>query len=295
MNASSSAFPKPFRIAYWPDCGTGNPYQRLFYNALKFRGVDFWNAAVIDERWLKNTAHELDAIHIHWPEGLWRQHGPGPTGAAWGVIGLWRFLRLAKRLGLKRIWTVHNLEHHEGVDWIDCIGYRTLAKESDLLICHSHGAAKALLQRDRPKGRVVMMPHGNYDGIYPSPRPRDIVLKELGLNPERPVVCCVGMIRHYKGVDVAVNAMRSLSGQIQIIIGGLPHLYDTRGLANSQAGLNGTALVARTLSEQEFADIVGASEAVLLPYRKITGSGTLLAALTFCSASDGIGIFLRLS
>jgi len=34
------------------------------------------------------------------------------------------------------------------------------------------------------------------------------------------------------------------------------------------------------LSEQEFADIVEASDAVLLPYREITGSGALLAAWT---------------
>jgi beta-1,4-mannosyltransferase len=271
MQRVSNTSSKPFGIACWPVCL--NPYQHLFYSALK--DTRFFGSAVINDRWLKSNAHEFDALHIHWPENLWRRRGKGAMGAL-RVIGVRRYLKLAKCLGLKLIWTVHNLEHHEGVNWIDRLGYRILAKESDLVICHSHYAAEALIQRDRPAGRVVIMPHGNYDGIYPPPRPRNIVLKELGLNPERPVVCCLGRIRYYKGIDIAIEALRSLSGQIQLIIGGSPD-YDVRALAKD---LNGAAQISHKLSEQQFADTVGASEAVLLPYRKITGSGVLLAAWT---------------
>lgn len=270
-NTVARHFTKQFYIACWPDCLT--QYQYLFYNALK--DVQVFGSVVINERWLRNTAHLFDAIHIHWPEDIWRRRGR--LIGAFGVISLRHYLRLAKNLGLKRIWTMHNLEHHEGVNWIDLLGYRTLAKENDLLICHSEFAAKALTQRDHPEGRVVIMPHGNYDGVYPTPRPRDVVLRELGLNPEKPAVCCIGLIRHYKGIDIAIGAIRKLSGQIQIIVAG-NSFYDPGPLVKS---LSNAALIFHRLSEQEFADVMGASDAVLLPYRKITTSGVLLAAWTF--------------
>jgi glycosyltransferase involved in cell wall biosynthesis len=44
--------------------------------------------------------------------------------------------------------------------------------------------------------------------------------------------------------------------------------------------LPAAVLIDRTLTDQEFADVIGASDAVLLPYRAVTGSGAALAALT---------------
>jgi glycosyltransferase involved in cell wall biosynthesis len=111
-------------------------------------------------------------------------------------------------------------------------------------------------------------------------RDRAEVLRGVGLDPSLPVVCCVGIIKRYKGLDVACEAIRALGGRVQLAICGAPHSpVDARAVQEQLKGLSGV-LVARALDDQEFSDIIAASEAVLLPYRKITGSGSLLAAWT---------------
>jgi glycosyltransferase involved in cell wall biosynthesis len=206
----------------------------------------------------------------------WEDQRPPPPGRACPA----RALQTARRLGLKRIWTVHNIEPHDGADWLDRLGYRIAARNTDLLVCYSQAAAAQVRDRYQPRGEVIGIAHGNYAGIYPAPRDRETVLREFGLDPRLPVVSCVGLIRRYKGLDVACDAVRSLGGAVQLAICGGPHSpADAEFVAHEMRGLPGV-LVARSLSDQEFADIISASEAVLLPYRKITGSGSLLAAWT---------------
>jgi len=268
----------PFRIACWPT-DAGNPYQRLFYEALAAHGVQLISDANIRLSWLKSHAEHVDAIHLHWPEGLWRSRVFILQLAR--LIRLWRFLRLARRLRIKTIWTVHNLEHHEGVKWIDRYGYRVLARKVDLVICHSKSAAVTLARRDLPKGQTVVMPHGTYEGIYAAPRLRSCVLRDLGLRDDLPTLCMVGQLRKYKGLDVAVDAVRELRGSVQLIIAGQPNPSgNIDGLRRAISSLPQVALLDRFIERQEYADIVGSSDAVLLPYRKITGSGALLAAWT---------------
>ena len=126
------------------------------------------------------------------------------------------------------------------------------------------------------------MQHGNFVGVYPSARDRVSVLKELGLDPTRPVVASLGELRSYKGLDVARAAFDRLGGAVQWVVAGQPH-EDTRlllgGLAPSQA-----VVLARRLSEQEFSDIASAADLMWLPYHRFTGSSVVLAALTFGTA-----------
>ncbi len=132
-----------------------------------------------------------------------------------------------------------------------------------------------------PVARVLVIGHGSYKGIYPPPRSRNAVLTELGLQPEVPVVSCVGLIRKYKGTELACEAVRRLGGRVQLVVAGLPWSENDRsGLERAMNGLHGAVLVPKQLSDQEFADLVAASDAVLLPYSNITGSGLLLAAWT---------------
>jgi len=278
------------RITSYPDRNPGNPSIELFYKALSEYGVQLVGRLEVDCTWLRNRRSQIDAVYFHWPERIWRGRVRGRLDRVRAALTLDRIRRLARLrrflqcaggLGMMRIWTVHNLEHHEGAGWSDRLGYQILATHSDLLVCYSDSAAAAIRKRYGTNRRVLAIRRGNYGGVFPVPRARDAVLSELGLRPDLPVVCCVGLIRQYKGIDVACEAICRLAGRVQLIVGGHPWSErDLKSVQSAMRGLHGAVLVPRKLSDQEFADIVTASDLVLLPYRKITGSGLLFAAWT---------------
>lgn len=270
------------RIASAPESSQPNPYIELFYEAMSKHNIRLVGRCPSNDQSLRKNASQIDAIHLHWPEeGFWRYTKNSRFGIIHGLIGFLRYLRIAKRYKIAVIWTVHNIEHHEGVNFADRIAYRLLANHSDLLICHSQGAKETIVKRWHLGDKVIVMYHGNYDGIYPEPSPKTHVMKELKLDPNMPTVCCVGAMRNYKGIDIAVKAVKHIDMDFQLIIAGKPHReYDVDSLVKLCETCHRIRIIPQSLSTQEFADILNASDAVLLPYRKITGSGAFMSAMT---------------
>ena len=269
----------------------GNPGVELFHEGLRSYGIIQTHELKYDVAWLKEHADEINFIHVQWPEKIWNGRVGGrldrtrkllTAGRLRGVLNVRRCLDVANKLGLKRIWTVHNVEPHEGGDWIDRLGYRIVANRADLLICYSHAAVNEIESKYSPHSPILPIHHGNYTGVYPTPNPRDVVLRELGLDASLPVVNYSGIIRPYKGVDVAFDAAKRLEGRVQFVISGKLHeSVDGARLKRKAAALSNVVYEPRLLEDQEYADRHGACDVVLLPFHRITGSGSLLAALTF--------------
>ena len=282
MSPLAPAPARSLRIAVRPhpaDCP--NPYLRLFYQALEPAGVTVAEPLNVNDHWLREHAPAVDAIHIHWPETIWRPT-PAAAGTLKRIVGLLSFLRLAGRLGIKRVWTVHNIVPHEARTGVDFLGSLALARSADLLICHSEETAEAVRRRYRPRGSIVVMHHGNFAGVYPQPRPREMVLRDIGLDPNRPVVACLGEQRPYKGLDVARAAFERLGGAVQLIVAGQPHAEMPPILADLRS--TDAVVLNRRVSDQEFADITSAADIVWLPYHHVTGSSVILASLTLGTA-----------
>ncbi len=279
---------RSFTISAFPPgvAQLGNPYFTLCHAALAKRGVSVSDDLDISLRWLKAREGRVDAVHLHWPERFWRRRFAGKSrlqraaSAVDHLLQLTRFVRGARRRGVLSMWTVHNLEPHEGAYRWDRFGYALLARECDIVICHSGSAARAVDRTYGPRGRLVVMGIGDPAAAYPSPRPRLEVLRELQLDPRRPVVSCFGRLREYKGLDLACAAVERLNGRVQLVIGGPRNAgFDTAPLVGSMTRTKGGILIDRRLTDQEFADLTAASDVILLPYRAITGSSALLAAL----------------
>ena len=267
----------PRRWAHWPR-ETKSPYYAMFYGAMGVHGVVPVATLEPTGEWL--ARNDADAIHVHWPESLWRQHGKSAWARLRGIRHLGRFLRAATRNGLRVIWTVHNIEPHERGDWIDNRGFKLLGRHADLLICHSRHVAGLVSRTFAPQGDVLVMPHGNFEGVFPSPRPRASVLREFGLDPALPVVSCIGYLRPYKGLELACAAAATLGGRVQLLIAGPSFRYDLRPLRKAMAAVPHGLLVDRRLTDQEFADLIASSDASLLPYSNVTTSGVIVASWT---------------
>lgn len=268
-------------IAPWPE-DDGNPYQRLFYAALGPYGFRRHSGLIINDQYLRDHASQIDAVHLHWPEYAWRVHGTRLDRQARLVIGLTRFLRLAGRLGIARIWTGHNVSPHESDSLLDHLGYLAVSRNADLIITHGAIARRDLLARYRPRCPVAIMPQGNYQQVYPAPRGAADVRREFGCRPDVPLLSCVGALRPYKGFELAIDAAGLLKGDAQLLIAGsakdATYVQSLRQMADRAGSV---IVVDRQLNEQEFADVLAASDVVLLPYRRITTSAVLLVAWTF--------------
>ena len=270
--------------------GFDHPYFRLLHQALARRGVATSGSVEIGVSWLRANRGRIDAVHFHWPETIWRDRRTGARHAvsralhsSRELLRTARFLREARRLGTIRVWTIHNLEPHEGASLWDRLGYRLIGRSSDIVVSHS---AWSLEEAKRGhcvgRGKTVILPMGTMHEAYPPPRPRDTVLAELGLNPALPMVSCLGRLREYKGLDLACGAIERLRGRVQLVVGGPAHRgVDVSALRDALGRVPSAIFLPRHLSDQEFADLMGASDAALLPYRNVTGSAVLLTAIGF--------------
>ncbi|WP_161604321.1 glycosyltransferase [Roseiconus nitratireducens] len=271
----------------------------LFYRALSNHDVRLVGNMKLSRSWLRKNIDSFDAVHFHWPEGL-LTHRPGWVRSLQRLPGCWRcgeaskwlsppfrllqlreFLRLARNHGKQVVWTIHNITPHEGESPIQRRTFECLASYATLLICHDGATARECRERFQTEAQIVVMPHGNYDGAYPPPRSRELVRRELGVAEDIPLLACLGNLRHYKGIDLACRAVECLPSNVHLLIAGKRHPQFSAGCLHSMAGSPQITLVERSLTEQEFADYANASDGILLPYRSVTGSGALLAALTF--------------
>jgi glycosyltransferase involved in cell wall biosynthesis len=260
-----------------------NRYLELFYRALGPHGVELVHDFRLDKGSLLKNRGAVDVIHVQWcPEQLWRWGGMGFWKQLRGVAGLWRDLRLARRLGIRVVWTVHDIESHEGGRFADRWGYRALAHGVDLVIGHSTRVPGEVLRRyGGDPARMLVLPIGNYDGTFPAPGPKAATLAGLGLREGPKTLLCCGAVRQYKGFDVAIDALRRLGDGYQLILAGWAlEAQLGEDLRDRCRGLNNVGLMLRRLTQQEIADLTHAADCVLLPYRRITGSAALLTSLT---------------
>lgn len=291
-----------FRVASLPGAGGTNPYIDLFYAALAPYGVQLCTAGNCDLRWVSDNIDRIDAVHFHWPELLWRSHTPQAIAhlmgrglrGSWrvsratrglhpiaGLLHLTRICRQLRKAGIRILWTLHNLEPHERPNLVDKLGYRMIAQLCDLIICHTESVLVHCRRRYKTSAELLVMPMGNYDGVFPEPHNRREVTDAWGLDPETPILACLGYLREYKGLDVACEAAAILGDEVQLLIAGPPHPdFDTATLRHRLAAVPKAILAPQRLTNQEFADLASVSDMILLPYRRITGSAALMAALS---------------
>ena len=104
-------------IASFPAVQAMNPYQRLLYDHLRPHGFELEPDATLSLGWLLAARGRVDVLHVHWTDGLYR-FGRGPAAlrpaGSWAKLGLFGLrLALARRLGYRIAWTIHQVYPHE--------------------------------------------------------------------------------------------------------------------------------------------------------------------------------------
>lgn len=239
---------------------TTNPYITMLTAALRRTpGVE-----VVTFSYRAALFGRYSLVHLHWPEtviGLGGRRRVGVLGR-WGLAAL-----LLVRLTVTRtpvVRTVHNVELPADAGRLQ----RALLRWFDRLTTHRI----VLNDRTECPRPATTVPHGHYRDWYTGPRSRML--------PGR--LQYVGLVRRYKGVEGLVEAFRSVADDSLTL--GIAGAASTPELAATITTLADRdpriALRFGFLSDDELVAAVTAAELVVLPYRFMHNSGTVLAALS---------------
>lgn len=278
------------RVLLAPDFSSSNPYQRSLADALRKRAVEVRMARTRHFRPLPLLGPSLRprpaVLHLHWTHPY--------LGGGRDAIGRWaprRFLaelRLARRLGVRIVWTVHNLAQHDGVHrGRELRLHHDLLELADAAIVHCEAARDAVIDALQPSPvaaeRIHVIPHGHYIDAYPNTVGPEESRRQLGLPAAARVFLFAGQIRGYKGVEELIVAFRELPDpDARLVIAGR-----TRGPAVETRITAIAAPDARILTSFTFVPVArlqlyyNAADAVVLPFRDILTSGSLILAMSF--------------
>ncbi len=192
-----------------------------------------------------------------------------------------------------RVLTTHGWLREEAWRGRPGRGLRRLWERMDAIVTLSeHGAGRLVEEAGMPAERVRVIPHGAFDYLTRIPDP--LPLPDELAAVEGPVILCFGLIRPYKGVDVLLEAFRSVEGAELWVVGrplGIP-LDPLRELAARAPGR--VRFVPRFVSDRELPAYFRRADLVVLPHRDAEQSGVLYVALAFAkpivmSAVGGFG------
>lgn len=193
-----------------------------------------------------------------------------------GVLeGLW-FRALCRRYVL----TVHDLLPHDRHTRGNQLLYGLSFRLAHRLVVHTERMRDELVRRFgvRPE-QVVVMEHGIEPLATP---PREVAEPDAGW-PLR--LLCFGIVKHYKGVDILLDALATTDMDFTLtIVGFCPDAALERELkARIVAHPKARSITWRNefIPESEVETLFAHADALVLPYRHIDQSGVLFQALRF--------------
>lgn len=275
------------RVGYFPFKPGGNPYQTLFANAIEHAGHSVLK--IPPSKWFplqKAYAEQCDILQLDWPHDWYR-----------GKNAVTRFLKRLMYLdGLRRlkkipvVWTAHNLVAHDSEN----IAYekamiQKLIDVTDGIIVMSESSKQQLEDAYRvpPSTVITIIPHGHYIDVYPNkidkPKAREI----LKLSNESCVALSLGRLMPYKGLEeLIVDFAKVARTNSELLVAGscLSASYREHliGLAESYSTADvRIKVIAEFIDDDQLQVFFNAADFVVLPFKNILNSGSLMLAMSF--------------
>ena len=261
-----------------------NPYLNLLENGLNIFGVEFIDG-VDDEmnwHWLLVNRGRVDILHFHWLQ--YHYDRKNFVTSCWALTRYITKLYLARKLGYRLIWTVHNLDPHEfRYPLLDSLCRTITGNLSHRIIVHSEDTKRKIEIQFNRYGDIYVIPHLNYVGAYPGLIDKEEAKRRLRLTGADLVFLCFGTVRSYKGFEDAIKNFKKLPGErYRLIIAGRPMNeeieYEIKNLVSDDPRI---VAILQYIPNEDVPIYFSAADVVLLPFRKITTSGSAVLAMSF--------------
>lgn len=274
-------------IMFFPAWVQGNPYQQLLYTAIaneyniRIAGYD---AALLCKELLDVNRDEFDYIHLHWLHSFL---DPNVVDSAEKIADV---LRHAKSLGYKILYTAHNIISHDTTNLrAESTQRKLILSQVDHVFAHGVAAKQILIDKlDVAPPKILMMPHGTYEGCYPNTISKEDARHRFGIDNDAFVFLFFGNIRGYKGLEPLLLEFKKLCDNVNtrkkvvLIIAGKIVDKASVELVNAEVKANNNIIFnPGFVSDEDVQAYFNAADICILPYRRIVTSGAAMLSLTF--------------
>lgn len=264
----------------WPD----NPYQEMLAAALAAQGVHV--ESLPRQRWfatgILRTRRQI--VHLHAPDHF-VVYSASAVAAVLNLILFATQLLVLRGLGVRLVWTLHDLVNHEGrFVRLDQLCRRLTGRLSDAVIVHCDRAREhAIADFGIHAGKLHVIPHGHYIGRYPAaPRDRGTTRAAFGIADGSLVFLFLGHLRQHKGVAALVEAFGALNREdVRLIICGQPFTRTVADALREQVRhVPAIDFQPGFVPDAEVAGYFSAADVVVCPHTSVLSSGSLALAMS---------------
>jgi glycosyltransferase involved in cell wall biosynthesis len=269
-----------------------NPYQRLLYGEMERLGTCVsYLGRLTPSRTLNLLLLPLEVavrraagarlVHLHWVFGFsfpGAKRFPPARRLAQTWFALW--IRITVLLGMRLVWTAHNVLPHSPVFADDIAARRALVAASELVLAHSQSTLTGLAALGAVPRKSAVIPHGP---LAPVLSIASLRAPGSSNGPRR--ILFFGKVLEYKGVEDLLVAFAALPSDVAVSIT-IAGQCDDRAMTSrlrtlAQACGDRVILRLERIAEQDIGSLLLSADAVVLPYRRVTTSGTVMLALAY--------------
>jgi glycosyltransferase involved in cell wall biosynthesis len=182
-------------------------------------------------------------------------------------------------LGMHLVWTAHNVLPLQPLFADDVAARRALVSTSDLVLAHSESTVSCLATMGMAPRKSAVIPHGPF-----APTQSVASLRVPGSDQGPCRFLFIGRVEEYKGVDDLLSAFDSMPrsvGAHLTVAGQCKDSYLQSRVLEFSNRLDASIFVGPDrLSEDRMTELIAAADVVVLPFRRITTSGSVMLALS---------------
>ncbi len=189
---------------------------------------------------------------------------------------------VARHCGCRSVAILDNVIPHEP-HWFDKPLTRYFLKGCSGFVAMSERVEQDLLAL-KPDAPHIVLPHPLYSH-FGGRIPQEEAQRLLGLAPGLKTLLFFGLIRDYKGLDILLEAFRTLPEDYQLVIAGEPYgSFDKyQKIIDSLPSRDRVHVFPDYIRDSEVKVYFSAADLAVLPYRSATQSGISSIAYNFCT------------
>lgn len=269
------------KLFYFPDYTSNNPYQFNLYSDFDLSEII---PGTIDDAISAAELNNSDNVvfHLHWQNVI-----TAPAISNTQFIKLYRNfiekIKLFQSHGGKFVWTIHNALPHDVLFKDEEIEFhQALGELAESIYLHNESAIEQIRKNYYiASEKVKIIEHGHYIDDYPNSITAKSARKLLTLDNEVFTFGFIGQLRPYKGLDEIFDCAKHLP-EFNFLIAGKPVWPYKKGNLTLRANLYDNVLCHEGfIPDVELQNFLNSADVIILPYRDILTSGSLLLAASF--------------